>query len=654
MTRYKIDKNLAKTIPLMFMSSCKKFALQNLQAAKDKSGAFKFYTYKKVYDDVICFAKGLSLLGIKRGDNVALIADNRREWFICDYSILALGAADVPRGCDSQGNELRFIISFADCQYGIFENAAQLKKITCNIEETPLLKTVIIMNELSQEDKDYFAKYKFNLFSFAEVFEKGRDAFETDQVKVRTQIEQEMMSTQPDDIATIIFTSGTTGTPKGVMLTHKNYMEQMACLHSYLPTKPGQWWMSILPVWHSFERAFQYFPVCYGSGIAYSKPIGPVLMPDLAVIRPQWMCSVPRIWEALAKNINRQLITGESYTKRFFRFLIGSGKKWANARDKVCGRVLRVTKRSRLVDFVRGILPFLFWTPFHLVGEFVLYRTVRSKFGGRFKTGVSGGGALQKKTNDFYRAIGFPLIEAYGMTETAPIVTMGDVRHVRPGCVGFIIPTMEVKVVKQEHGQIVDDKPLPPGEKGLLLYKSVQNMKGYYKRPDLTEKVIDKDGFLNSGDLGLVTFDNEIKITGRCKDTIVLLDGENIEPAVIEAALKTSQYVESVIILGQDQRYLGALIVPVKDRLCEWAKGEGLDYTDYPLLCETTDVMDFFRNEVNSKVCVAEGFRNCEKVSRFALLPDSFKPGEELSAKGEMMRYKIEEKYAEVIKGLFS
>lgn len=178
-------------------------------------------------------------------------------------------------------------------------------------------------------------------------------------------------------------------------------------------------------------------------------------------------------------------------------------------------------------------------------------------------------------------------------------------------------------------------------------------MKGYYKRQDLTDKVIDKDGWLNTGDIGLLTLDNEIKITGRAKDTIVLLDGENIEPAVIESALCTSDFIESAIVLGQDKKYLGSLIVPAKDAVVQYAQENGIDFSDYEALLQTEQIQSLISKEISEKDSIANGFRTCEKIFKFALLSNSFKVGEELSAKQEMMRYKITEKYSSLIATLF-
>ncbi len=654
MRKFTINKDLPKNLPLLFKQRVKESPDVGLQASKDKNGVFQTYTYRQVYENVICFALALQEIGVVRGENIALISDNRREWLITDQAIQSLGCADVPRGCDSLGNEIRFIISFADCRYGFFETPRQLKKVTEKIEEVPLLKTAILFEPLAEEDKEYFAEFKdLTIYSFEELLKKGQAIYAENPEASTKKIEDEMELIQPDDNATIIFTSGTTGTPKGVMLTHKNYTVQLSVIHNFIYCQKGEWWMTILPVWHSFERLIQYLAFLYTAGLAYSKPVASILLQDLATVKPQWICGVPRLWEALANGVNKAMVKKGGIALKLFKFFIAVGKKYANAKNLVFGWVCQIKKRNRFLDSIRGIIPMILLWPLHKLGDVIIYKKIREKFGGNIKLAISGGGALQKDIDDFYRAINFNLLEGYGLTETAPALSFRDYEAPRPGCVGVIFPTVELKILPEENGVATSKEHLGPGKKGLIYVRSEQIMKGYYKRPDLTAKIIDEDGWLNTGDLGILTYDNEIKITGRAKDTIVLLGGENIEPAVIESELLTSPYIESTIVLGQDQKYLAALVVPSKENVLEYATENNLDTSDYEELLQTKEIIDLFDTVIKEKDSTANGFRVCEKIWKFALLPNSFSVGEELSAKQEMMRYKIVEKYADVIKPLF-
>ena len=653
MIHYTVDKTIPKNLPLLLKKRAEDYPEINLQAYKDASGTFVYSSYSKVYREVICFAAALSEHGVKKGSNVALISDNRREWLITDMAIQSLGGADVPRGCDSMGKEIRFIIDFADCEIGFFENVRQLEKVLENAAETPKLKKAVLFDRA-----DAIENCPFQVLYFDDLLKEGEMLYAHDTAKWTAQIEAQMNDIGPEDTATIIFTSGTTGTPKGVMLTHNNYISQLAVLQPFLPAHPGDWWLSVLPVWHVFERLIQYVAVYFTNGIAYSKPVPSILLGDLAVIKPHWMCGVPRLWEALASGVHKAMKKTGGIKYKLFNFFVGVGDKYNNSKNLVRGFVCQIKKRSRFLDFCAGIIPMIFLWPLYKLGNALVFKKIQAKFGGRLTIAISGGGSLQRTTENFYHSVGLNLLEGYGLTETAPVISFRYHKIPRPGCVGVIFPTFEVKVVKEEHGVIVTDadgKPVEvgPGQKGLILVKGSQVMKGYYKRPDLTEKAIDKDGFFNTGDIGLLTYDKEIKITGRAKDTIVLSDGENIEPAVIENELCTSPFIESAIVLGQDQKILASLIVPSKEAVIQYAQENGLDFTDYEKLLQTEQIKDLIYKEVNTKDNPANGFRPCERIAKIALLPNSFKVGEELSAKQEMMRFKIVEKYASLIATLF-
>lgn len=649
-----------RTLPGLFKNRALAHPDIMVQAYRGQDGKFITRTYRDLYNDVLDFAVALHGLGVVRGDHVGLIADNRKEWLISDLAIQTLGAADVPRGCDSMEKEISFILSTTDCRLTIAENAHQLKKILAHRKEIKTLDTVILMQEPSEEDLKEAKKASVKLLSFSAVQDDGRKKRNGSTEFIDSEMEKGIR----EDIATIIFTSGTTGEPKGVMLTQENYLWQLERTPYLLYGEPGDVWLSVLPVWHSFERLMQYVAVERTSGLVYSKPLGAVMLPDIAEMKPHIIPGVPRLWEALATGILRTIRKEGGIKKALFMFFLGVGKKYCWARDHVFGRVARFKYRIRLFDTLVGLVPWLLLIIPHFLGDVLVYRKVRAKMGGRLRLCISGGGALQPQIDEFYQAIGIKIIEGYGITETAPVLSFRNQYRPRPGCVGTVFTDTECRIVDAELlEQAIDTAKdgvwrvppaLPPGTPGVIMVRGGQVMKGYYKRPDLTARAIDADGWFNTGDIGMLSHDYEIKITGRAKDTIVLLGGENIEPAPIEQALKSFEYIESVAILGQDKKYLTALVVPAKALVTAYAAENDLSTEDYPALLEHPLIQQLFRSGIDARINRHNGFRPFEFIFRFKLVPESFQVGRELSGKQEMMRHRINEVYRNEIAELFS
>ncbi len=648
------DNSVPKTLPLLLKKTAAEVGELRLQAFRpSRKAAFEFVSYKDFYAKVLKFAAILKTIGVSKGSNVAIISDNRQEWLVSDFAVLSLGAADVPRGCDSMGSEIRYIINFADCEIAFFENSHQLEKVLENTDEVPNLKKAILFEPADQKTCSLAQSKGIWVYSYSELMDMA-DAYTCGNPDIVKIIEDGMESIDENDNATIIFTSGTTGTPKGVMLTHKNFIAQVKVCKTVLPCKRGDYWLSVLPVWHSFERIVQYFIVYLQCSIAYSKPMASVMLPDMAEIKPEYMCGVPRLWESLASGVTRAMKKQGGLKYAMFRFFINAGGKYVWAKEHLTGKVCRLERRSRLLDAVAGFFPFVLLWGWAKLGDILVYGKIRAKLGGHMQMAISGGGALQKETDLFYRAVRVRILEGYGMTETAPVLSFRNWRHARPGCVGDIYPSAQIKIVQEKDGEIISGEPLGFGKLGLILAKGDQIMKGYYKRDDLTAKVIDKDGWLNTGDLGIMSFDKELKITGRAKDTIVLLDGENIEPLDIEGALCGSDYIESAVLFGQDKKYLGALIVPSKDNIESYAMENGIAEESYEQLVTTPEIQGLIRSEIENKINASNGFRVCEKIYKFRTITKSFVVGEELSAKQEIIRARILRKYEQEVNSLFA
>ncbi len=630
----------AKTIPQLLKEQAEAFPEVAAQLSREGSGDFVARSYRDLFQEVRAFAAGLHTVGVREGSHVGLVSENRKEWLVADLSILSLGAADVPRGNDSMAEEIAYILGFAGCETVLVENEEQLQKVLSVRKKIDSLKSLIVLDpEFEKGDVPFGLK----LYRYAEVRQRGEDLLG----KKPELVDRIIDSGGADDTATIIFTSGTTGVPKGVMISHQNFLHQVSCIPDRVDLTPGDIWLCVLPVWHSFERIVQYIALGSATTLAYSKPIGKIMLQDMAAVRPKWMASVPRIWEAVRAGIYRNIKSQGGVKLALFSFFVGVGGMHKRLADMLRGLTPDFQPRSRFLDKVVATLPYLLLLPLGALGNILVFNKIRDRLGGRFVAGVSGGGALPPAVDQFFGAAGVLLLEGYGLTETAPVLAVRHQKAPVPGTVGQLLQDTECKILGE------DGTALPPGEMGVIYVRGPQVMKGYYNRPDATAEILDEEGWLNTGDLGMLTHRGELKITGRAKDTIVLLGGENIEPAPIEQKVQESEFIEQAVVVGQDQKYLGVLIVPALEALEHYANENHIPYMDRSDLIEDDAVRELMENEIHSRINSRNGFKSFEQIYRFALLHDSFQVGEELSAKQEIKRHVIAQKYETTIRGLF-
>ncbi|MEM5948016.1 long-chain fatty acid--CoA ligase [Spirochaetia bacterium 38H-sp] len=626
-----------KNLLLMLKNIMQTYPNMPAQYVKDKEGKFKPIMYPQLWDDAITCALGLRAIGSgEENEPIALISENRREWLIADLGTMAAGAADVPRGCDVTQQELEYILTKTECKTGFFENSTQLKKALAG-NGSKYLKIAILFDW----DEDFSPPSSVTIINFYDLMEEGKKASREDREKLIKEIDK----IESNHLATIIFTSGTTGEPKGVMLSHGNFLHQVKGVPLLINVGPGDIWLSVLPVWHSFERVMQYVALGTASAIAYSKPIGRIMLADMAELKPTWLASVPRIWESVKRGVLSNIEKGPSVTRAIFNGALAIGKAFAVSRHLVKGEFPRFKKRPRILDFAAGIVPFIILFPFYSLAKLIVFKKLHDKLGGRFVAGISGGGALPPDVDSFFDAVGIKVLEGYGLTEAAPVLGVRKQSHPVPGTIGPVFPGTEIQI-RDKDGNV-----LKPGQQGIIFARGPQIMLGYYKNPQATKAVLDDQGWLNTGDIGMLTWDNELKITGRAKDTIVLRGGENIEPAPIETKLKEHPLVSNAVVVGQDKKFLAALLFIDTESLKTWCELNSQDFDDNiyrnPVLEQT--LMEFISAEISHH----NGFKSFERIYRVAILPDNLSVGEELSAKQEIKRHVILEKYKETIESLF-
>ena len=635
---------MEKTLPRLFRETANTYPEVTFQMSRLSEGVWDSISYKTAFDIIKKIAGGLLSIGIKRGDHIGLISDNRKEWQQIDLGLLSIGAIDIPRGCDATIGDLEYILSFTKTQTVIVENKAQIEKILGIKNNLPFVKTFIALEE--QEEKVFEAckAAGIELFTFSQIEKKGEEFNE----KNPAVFDEEIGKGKWDDLASIIFTSGTTGQPKGVMLTDGNFISQLEDIDERIWLNPGDRGILVLRVWHAFERSVEYVVFSQGATLCYSKPIGSVLLSDLKSLDPQVLPAVPRVIEAIYDGIYRKMRKTGGITLKIFNFFVTASLFHSKLDRVLFDRTTRYGMDKRWLQWPAFVIPWLVFYPIKLLGGAIVFRKIRSMLGKHFRGAVAGGGALPPAIDKFFWAIGLPLVEGYGLTETSPIISVRPFSRPVLGNVGRPIRELAAKVVDPATGREV-----PRGKKGVLLVKGPTVMRGYYERPDLTQAVIDENGWFNTGDLARLSANGEIVLCGRIKDTIVQLGGENVEPVPIEMKIQESRYIKTAVVVGQDQRYLAALVVPEKTEIEQFAKEAKLSYKKYEDLAESLEIKRLLEGEISQRVNSKNGFKMFERINKIAVLPKEFEVGVELSAKQEISRYKINSIYASEIKKLF-
>jgi len=588
------------------------------------------------------FAAGLQYLGVKVGDRVALIADDSHRWLIADQGTMTAGAIDVVRSSQAEREELLYILAHSGSTALIVEDIKTFNKLKVGIQDLPIPLVVNLTDEAAPE------AVNLTIVNFNQLLELG------------TQHQFIPVKQTRDQLATLIYTSGTTGKPKGVMLSHGNLLHQITTLRAVVQPQLGDIVLCILPTWHSYGRTGEYFLLSQGCILTYTSLR--TFKTDLKKLQPHYMFSVPRIWEAIYEGAQKQFREQPANKQQLINFFLDISHKYIKAQRVATGSSLDNLHPTAINRF-NAALQAAILLPLHKLGERLVYAKVRLATGGRIKQVISGGGALPRHIDDFFQIIGVTLLQGYGLTETSPVTHARRPWHNVRGSSGTPIPYTSAKIVDAETRH-----PLANGQRGLVLLKGPQIMQGYYQNPEATNQAIDAEGWFNSGDLGWLTPDNELVLTGRAKDTIVLTNGENIEPEPIEDACLRSPYIAQIIVLGQDQRSLGALIVPEVEALEKWAQSQNLnlltdDHTPEPIgekigekiNLETKIIQELFRQELTREVQNRPGYRIDDRIGIFKLIPERFSLENGMMTQTlKIRRHVVVERYRDIIDRMFA
>ncbi|MEB3354462.1 MAG: AMP-binding protein [Cyanobacteriota bacterium] len=512
-------------------------------------------TYGQLAEGIEQVAAGFAALGVGAGEVVALFAENGPRWLLCDQGLMRAGAADAVRGATAPAEELRYILQDAGAVALVVESAALLERLELPSALLGQLRFVVLL----EGDRGGLAPV-LPCHRWCDLLALGAEALAAGRPAPPAPVEASRL-------ATILYTSGTTGQPKGVPLSHANLLHQLCHLGVAVAPSPGDRVLSVLPIWHAYERSAEYFLLACGCRQTYTTL--KQLRGDLQRVRPNYLISVPRLWEALLSGFEDALAGMPAARQRLVRRALANSRAYGLARRRALDLTLSPVSPGQ--RWASGLKAALRW-PLHRLAGRLIWRKVRQQLvGGELRTAISGGGALAHHVDGFFEAIGIELLVGYGLTETSPVLTCRRPWSNRRGSAGLPLPGTAIQVVDPETRQ-----PMAIGERGLVLARGPQVMGGYWGKPEATGRVLDAEGWFDTGDLGLLLADGTLVLTGRAKDTIVLSSGENIEPGPLEEALVASNLIEQVLLVGQDRKQLGALIVPRPEALATFAATAGL------------------------------------------------------------------------------
>ena len=555
------------------------------------------FTYGEVESRISAAAAGFRALGIGPGDVVGLFAENSPRWLVADQGLMRAGATSAVRGAAAPVPELLYILEDSAAVALVVQNADLLQRLNLTPQLRARLQCVIQLEGPAAE----------GVISFEALLARGADAPGLDPLTGRTP------ETAATTTATILYTSGTTGQPKGVPLTHANLLHQVRSLACVAHPAPGSPVLSVLPIWHSYERSAEYY--FFSCACSQSYTTIKQLKKDLPRVKPVVMATVPRLWEAVQSGFEDVLKTFPASRQRLLRSALANSSAYCLARRRSRDLMLEpLSKRHRL----RAALEASRRWPAHALASKLIWPKLRLQLsGGQLQFPINGGGAIAPHVDAFFEAVGIELLVGYGLTETSPVVSCRRPwRNIR-GSSGLPMPETEFRIVDPD-----TRAPLGFRERGVVLVRGPQVMGGYLGKLEATAKVLDADGWFDTGDLGMLLPDGSVVLTGRAKDTIVLSSGENIEPGPLEECLVSSPLVEQVMLVGQDEKQLAALVVPRAEVLQAWAAEQGLQLPadlggspGDPRLCK------LLRGEFNRLLAARHGARPDERLAGVGLVP---------------------------------
>jgi len=561
-------------------------------------GRYRAWSWREVEGQVRLMARALRARGVGDGARVVVVAENRPEWLIADLAIMAAGGITVPAYTTNTEIDHRYVMTDSGAIAAIVSTPNLAHRVLPAVADSHAGQFLVTMAE-----PDFDQLHEAEVVTWQDMLDHGSSAPD--------EVDEQVTRTANDDVACFIYTSGTGGAPKGVMLSHRNILA--SCLSAYHLLKSyglgEEVFLSFLPLSHAYEHtAGQFFPLSIGAQIYYAESADRLLQ-NLAEARPTIMTAVPRLYESMHQRICRAMDRENRIKRRLFDLAVALGRKRASS---------RLTPIERWLD---------------LIAERVVRDAMRRRFGGRLKAMVSGGAALNPEIGGFFTALGLPILQGYGQTEASPIISANPPRRVKMETVGPPLHGVEVK--------IADD--------GEILVRGDMVMTGYWRAEDATAAAL-RDGWLHTGDVGEFDEDGYLIITDRKKDIIVFSGGDNVSPTRVEGILTLEPEVSQAMVYGDQRPHLVALLVPEEEFLRRWAKtnGKGVHLAE---LARTPDLHRAFlpvMERVNGKLS------SLEKIRRYAISPEPFTVANGLMTPTlKIRRHKIRAAYGKVLERLY-
>jgi long-chain acyl-CoA synthetase len=548
-------------------------------------------------------ALGLHSLGVCKNDRVAIVSESCVEWVLTDQGCLFAGAVTVPIYPTLTPPQVQYILEDCAPKVLFVANREKFNEICEAARSCQSIKNIVLFDSaLSPES---------GLLTLAQLEQRGRELASTE-----TQIQHELSRARPTDLATIIYTSGTTGEPKGVMLSHANMVSNLIDSSNHLEFGAKDSALSVLPLSHSFERQAMNMYLHHGMSVYFGEL--ETLGEYLREVKPTVFVGVPRIYEKILARVQDRAMAKGRLNAALVHWAVEVGKSWA----------------QHISD--RHSIPFLLSRK-HKLADLILFDKIRNAMGGRIRILVSGGAALSNEVSLAFLGAGLPIVQGYGLTETSPVITAGQLHDIRVGTSGKPIRNVEVRIAAD--GEIETRGP--------------QVMQGYWHKPDETRMVISDDGWFKTGDIGSLDAEGFLTITDRKKELLKTSGGKYIAPQPIEQMIKGSRFVNQVVVIGNDRKFASALIVPDWEQLEAYARYKGIEGLNSRAdFCHSTRIMDLFERQIAART---ETLAQFEKIKKIALLDQEFTvENGEMTPTLKVKRRVIDEKYRSVIDRLYS